>query len=126
MTVPVGMISTQAAIVGAGPTGATIANYLGMYGVDTVLMDRSASIIDYPRAVGMDDECLRSFQAIGLADELLPHIIQNVALRFFDARQRCFATVRPATGSSAGPGETSSSSSSVNECSAAESCGTPQ
>ena len=62
-----------------------------------MLIDRSAGIIDYPRAVGMDDECLRSFQAIGLADELLPHIIQNVALRFFDARQRCFATVRPAT-----------------------------
>jgi 3-(3-hydroxy-phenyl)propionate hydroxylase len=95
--VPVRMISTQAAIVGAGPTGATIANYLGMYGVDTVLIDRSTDVIDYPRAVGMDDECLRSFQAIGLADELLPHIIQNVALRFFDAHQRCFATVRPAT-----------------------------
>jgi 3-(3-hydroxy-phenyl)propionate hydroxylase len=95
--VPVRTLSTQVAIVGAGPTGVTIANYLGMYGVDTVLIDRSAAIIDYPRAVGMDDECLRSFQAVGLADELLPHIIQNVALCFFDARQRCFATVRPAT-----------------------------
>jgi 2-polyprenyl-6-methoxyphenol hydroxylase-like FAD-dependent oxidoreductase len=68
-----------------------------MYGVDTVLIDRSADIIDYPRAVGMDDECLRSFQGVGLADDLLPHVIQNVPLRFFDARQRCFVTGQPGT-----------------------------
>jgi 3-(3-hydroxy-phenyl)propionate hydroxylase len=90
-------LDTQVAIVGAGPTGATIANYLGMYGVDAVLLDRGTDIIDYPRAVGMDDECLRSFQAIGLADDLLPDVIQDVPLRFFDARGRCFADVRPAT-----------------------------
>ena len=90
-------MDTQVAIVGAGPTGATIANYLGMYGVDAVLIDRGTDIVDYPRAVGMDDECLRSFQAIGLADDLLPDVIQDVPLRFFDARGRCFADVRPAT-----------------------------
>lgn len=94
---PIRTVDTQVAIVGAGPTGATIANYLGMYGVDTVLLDRSTDIIDYPRAVGMDDESLRSFQAIGLADDLLPSVIQNVSLRFFDARGRCFADIRPTT-----------------------------
>jgi 3-(3-hydroxy-phenyl)propionate hydroxylase len=77
--------------------GATVANFLGMYGVDTMLIERCPQIIDYPRAVGMDDECLRSFQAVGLADELAKDMIQNVPLRFFDARGRCFADVRPAT-----------------------------
>ncbi|HEX5304203.1 MAG TPA: bifunctional 3-(3-hydroxy-phenyl)propionate/3-hydroxycinnamic acid hydroxylase [Streptosporangiaceae bacterium] len=90
-------LDTQVAVVGAGPVGATVANFLGLYGVETVLIERCPEIIDYPRAVGMDDECLRSFQAVGLADELAKDMIQNVPLRFFDARGRCFADVRPAT-----------------------------
>ncbi|MFI0454184.1 bifunctional 3-(3-hydroxy-phenyl)propionate/3-hydroxycinnamic acid hydroxylase [Actinomadura sp. 6N118] len=90
-------IQTQVAVVGGGPTGATVANFLGMYGVDTVLVERNLDIIDYPRAVGMDDECLRSLQAIGLADELIKDMIQNVPLRFFDAHGRCFADIRPTT-----------------------------
>jgi 3-(3-hydroxy-phenyl)propionate hydroxylase len=90
-------LDTQIAVVGAGPVGATVANFLGMYGVDTLLIERCPQIIDYPRAVGMDDECLRSFQAVGLADELAGDMIQNVPLRFFDARGRCFADVRPVT-----------------------------
>ena len=55
----------------AGPVGATVANYLGGYGVRTLLIDRSTEVVDYPRAVGMDDECLRSFQGVGLADRML-------------------------------------------------------
>lgn len=90
-------LRTQVAVVGAGPAGATLANFLGMYGVDALLVERSLEIIDYPRAVGMDDECLRSFQAVDLADELIKDMIQNVPLRFFDGRNRCFADVRPAT-----------------------------
>ncbi|MFD1538911.1 bifunctional 3-(3-hydroxy-phenyl)propionate/3-hydroxycinnamic acid hydroxylase [Nonomuraea guangzhouensis] len=90
-------LRTQVAVVGAGPAGATLANFLGMYGVDALLIERSPEIIDYPRAVGMDDESLRSFQAVGLADELIKNMIQNVPLRFFDARNQCFADVRPAT-----------------------------
>jgi 3-(3-hydroxy-phenyl)propionate hydroxylase len=90
-------LDTQVAVVGAGPVGATVANFLGLYGVETVLIERCPQVIDYPRAVGMDDECLRSFQAVGLAGELARDMIQNVPLRFFDARGRCFADVRPAT-----------------------------
>jgi 3-(3-hydroxy-phenyl)propionate hydroxylase len=90
-------LDTQVAVVGAGPVGATVANFLGLYGVETVLIERCEQVIDYPRAVGLDDECLRSFQAVGLADELARDMIQNVPLRFFDARGRCFADVRPAT-----------------------------
>jgi 2-polyprenyl-6-methoxyphenol hydroxylase-like FAD-dependent oxidoreductase len=90
-------LDTQVAVVGAGPVGATVANFLGLYGVETVLIERCPQVIDYPRAVGLDDECLRSFQAVGLAGELARDMIQNVSLRFFDARGRCFADIRPAT-----------------------------
>ena len=57
---------TQVVVVGAGPCGVTIANYLGMYGIRTLLVDRSRDILDYPRAVGADDETIRAWQAVGL------------------------------------------------------------
>jgi 3-(3-hydroxy-phenyl)propionate hydroxylase len=84
------------AVIGAGPVGATAANLLGCYGVDTLLIDRDCEIVDYPRAIGIDDESLRTFQAAGLAEEILADAIQNVPLKFFDASGRCFADVRPA------------------------------
>jgi 3-(3-hydroxy-phenyl)propionate hydroxylase len=83
-------------IVGAGPVGATAANLLGSYGIPTLLVDRETGVIDYPRAIGVDDEALRTFQAIGLADEILRDTIQNVPLKFFDANGRCLADIRPA------------------------------
>ncbi|MER6414349.1 bifunctional 3-(3-hydroxy-phenyl)propionate/3-hydroxycinnamic acid hydroxylase [Streptomyces humidus] len=90
-------IRTEVAVVGAGPCGVTVANYLGRYGVQAVLIDRSTEIVDYPRAVGMDDECVRSFQGIGLAEEVLADAIRNVSLKMFGADGRCFADIRPAT-----------------------------
>ncbi|MET8854105.1 bifunctional 3-(3-hydroxy-phenyl)propionate/3-hydroxycinnamic acid hydroxylase [Amycolatopsis sp. NPDC004625] len=88
---------TRVAVVGAGPVGTTIANHLGRFGVETLLIDRSESIVDYPRAIGMDDECLRSMQGIGLHEQVVAELVQNVPLRFFDAQGRCFADIRPST-----------------------------
>jgi 3-(3-hydroxy-phenyl)propionate hydroxylase len=90
-------VRTQVVVVGAGPVGTMTANLLGVYGVDTVLVDRSSEIIDYPRAIGVDDEALRTFQTAGLVEPILADTIQNVPLKFFDARGRCFADVRPTT-----------------------------
>lgn len=90
-------IRTSVAIVGAGPVGCTVANLLGVYGVDTVLIDRSEDILPYPRAVGMDDEALRVFQTAGVADALLDDVIQNVSLRMFTAKGKLFADIRPET-----------------------------
>lgn len=84
-------------VVGAGPVGVTLANHLGLYGVDTLVIDREHDIIDYPRAVGMDDESLRCFQTVGLADELLADMMQDIPLRMFTADGRCFADIAPAT-----------------------------
>ncbi len=82
-------------VVGAGPCGATLANHLGLYGVRTLIVDRSKDILDYPRAVGMDDEALRSFQAVGLAEPLLADMIRNVPARYYTASGWCFAHVHP-------------------------------
>ncbi|MFL6085781.1 MAG: bifunctional 3-(3-hydroxy-phenyl)propionate/3-hydroxycinnamic acid hydroxylase [Mycobacterium sp.] len=82
-------------IVGAGPSGLTLANILGLQGVRTLVVDERPSIIDYPRGVGLDDEALRTFQSIGLVDRVLPHTVPNQILRFFDAKRRLLAEMAP-------------------------------
>ncbi len=82
-------------ITGAGPAGATLANLLGAYGVRTLVLEREAGIIDYPRAVGMDDEALRAFQTVDLARPLLKDMIQNTLLRYHHSNGKLFAEVGP-------------------------------
>ncbi|MEU5762136.1 bifunctional 3-(3-hydroxy-phenyl)propionate/3-hydroxycinnamic acid hydroxylase [Nocardia sp. NPDC047648] len=82
-------------VVGAGPVGLTLANMLGMYGVRARVVEERPSLIDYPRGVGLDDESLRTFQAIGLADRVLPHTTPNQIMRFVDARRRLLAEIAP-------------------------------
>ena len=89
--------NADVAIVGGGPVGALIANLLGTYGLRTVVIERSPQILDYPRAVGMDDEALRVLQAAGLAQEVLKDTISNVPMRMFTATGRCFADILPTT-----------------------------
>jgi 3-(3-hydroxy-phenyl)propionate hydroxylase len=82
-------------IVGLGPCGATLANHLGLYGIATLAIDSSPEILDYPRAVGLDDEGLRSFQAVGLAEPLLADMLRNTSARYYTASGWCFAHVHP-------------------------------
>ncbi|WP_114238553.1 bifunctional 3-(3-hydroxy-phenyl)propionate/3-hydroxycinnamic acid hydroxylase [Dyella sp. C9] len=89
--------ATDVAIVGAGPAGLMIANILGMYGVRAVVLEKLEQIIDYPRAIGLDDEALRVFQAIGLADQLLPHTTPDHWMRFVTRSGHCFASIEPRT-----------------------------
>jgi len=84
-------------IVGAGPVGVTLANLLGTYGTPTWLVERNLDVLDWPRAVGLDDEALRTFQATGLAHAMLRDMIQNVPLRMYTARKKCFAEILPGT-----------------------------
>ena len=91
------MTRVDVAIVGAGPCGALMANMLGQYGIKTALIDRSTAIVEYPRAVGIDDESLRAMQLAGLADDVAVDTIANVPLRLFDRKGRCVADIRPST-----------------------------
>lgn len=60
-------LDTDVAIVGCGPTGALLANYLGKAGVRVAVYERDATIHSLPRAVHFDGEIMRIMQAIGLA-----------------------------------------------------------
>jgi len=82
-------------VVGAGPVGLTLANILGLQGVRTLVVEERATLIDYPRGVGLDDEALRTFQSIGLVDRVLPHTVPNQILRFYDAQRRILAEMAP-------------------------------
>ena len=90
-------LSTDVAIVGAGPVGLMIANYLGQCGVNVTLVEKLDSLIDYPRAIGLDDESLRTFQSVSLADKVLPHTTPWHAMRFLTPKGRCFADIQPKT-----------------------------
>jgi 3-(3-hydroxy-phenyl)propionate hydroxylase len=72
-------------IVGRGPVGATLANLLGLCGVRTLVLEREARTYHLPRAVHFDDECMRVFQTIGLADAVLPQTILSPGMLFLDA-----------------------------------------
>lgn len=87
--------TTQVVIVGAGPNGITAAHYMGLHGIDCVVLELAEGILPYPRAVGMDDEALRVLQGIGIADIAVRDMICDVPLRYYNARGVCFAEVKP-------------------------------
>ncbi len=72
------------AIVGFGPTGATLANLLAQCGVSVVILDREAEMYHLPRAVHFDGETMRVFQTVGIADELSKKVRINPGMRFVD------------------------------------------
>ena len=57
-------------ISGYGPAGATIANLMGQKGYRVAVVDQFEAIFDKPRAITADQEVMRVFQEIGLADEI--------------------------------------------------------
>lgn len=86
---------TDVVVVGAGPCGLITANLLGLYGIRTLVVERDTEAIAFPRAVGIDDESLRTCQTIGLIDDVLADTVQNTPIRYYTSWGRCFAHVKP-------------------------------
>ncbi|WP_453960126.1 bifunctional 3-(3-hydroxy-phenyl)propionate/3-hydroxycinnamic acid hydroxylase [Amorphus suaedae] len=86
---------TGVLIVGAGPTGLTLANLLGGAGVSTVLVERNAGTVDEPRAVSIDDESMRTMQAIGLDGAVEAIVSRGYGSRYYGPSGDLFATVDP-------------------------------
>lgn len=76
------------AIVGLGPTGATLANLLAQQGLTVLVLDREADIYQLPRAIHFDGECMRVFQAAGIADTLAPGLVVSPGMKFVDGAGR--------------------------------------
>lgn len=84
-------------IIGAGPVGLMLANLLGQQGVNVLLVEKSETLIDYPRAVGIDDEALRAMQTAGLVDEVLPHTIPDQKIYMVNGDRQILSEVNPTT-----------------------------
>lgn len=59
------------AVVGLGPTGATLANLLGAAGLSVVVLEKEGGVFPLPRAIHFDGEVLRILQAAGLREQAL-------------------------------------------------------
>lgn len=78
------------AVIGYGPTGATAANLLGQLGLKVLVVERDSDIYGRARAISTDEEVLRIWQSIGLADRLQQDMLPDRPLAFVDARGRAF------------------------------------
>lgn len=82
---PTPTIVHDVAIIGCGPVGATLACLLGQRGLSVLVLEREAEIYGLPRAIHIDGECMRTLQAIGVADALRPRTIVSPGMKFVDA-----------------------------------------
>jgi hypothetical protein len=88
------LASSPVIIVGAGPTGLTAANLLGLAGIETLILERNASVSDCPKAISLDDEGLRICQAMRFGDAINSHIISGIDAHYISGN-RLIAKVSP-------------------------------
>src|SRR5690349_24157947 len=62
-------IKTDVIIIGAGPTGLSLACQFLRYGVDFVIVEKNEGLTPYSKAIGVQARTLEIFDQIGLAQE---------------------------------------------------------
>ena len=78
------------AVVGYGPTGATAANLLGQLGLKVLVIERDPDIYSRARAISTDEEVMRVWQSVGLAERLQRDMLPDRPVAFVDADGRPF------------------------------------
>jgi 3-(3-hydroxy-phenyl)propionate hydroxylase len=87
-------------IVGAGPTGITVATLLAQYGIQCLVLDRYASAYPQPRAVHLDDEINRIVARLGVSEEFAAISRPTLGLRLLDRDFRVLAQFQRGTANS--------------------------
>jgi 3-(3-hydroxy-phenyl)propionate hydroxylase len=82
------------AVIGYGPTGATAANLLGQLGLKVAVIERDSDVYGRARAISTDEEVMRVWQSIGLADRLQQDMLPDRPLHFVDAQGEPFIRMR--------------------------------
>src|SRR5215475_1674306 len=62
-------LTTDVLIIGAGPTGLSLAGQLLRYGIDFIIVEKNEGITPYSKAIGVHARTLEIFDQIGLAQE---------------------------------------------------------
>ena len=83
VTVPADLYDV--AVIGYGPTGATAANLLGGIGLKVLVVERDPDIYARARAISTDEEVMRVWQSVGLADRLQDDMLPDRPVAFVDA-----------------------------------------
>lgn len=78
------------AIVGYGPTGATAANLLGQLGLRVLVIERDPDIYGRARAISTDEEVMRIWQSVGLADRLQQDMLPDRPVAWVGADGNAF------------------------------------
>ncbi len=81
-------------IVGAGPTGLTMGNLLGMYDIDALILEHNAGLSECPKAISLDDEGLRICQAMGLSHAVIENVLLDIDAHYISGK-RYLARVAP-------------------------------
>src|SRR5277367_1294197 len=82
------------AVIGYGPTGATAANLLGHLGLKVLVVERDPDVYGRARAISTDEEVMRIWQSIGLADRLQQDMLPDRPLNFVGADGRPFIDLK--------------------------------
>jgi 3-(3-hydroxy-phenyl)propionate hydroxylase len=84
-------------ILGAGPTGLTLANLMGVHGVRSLVIEKNTTTVQAPRAVSIDDESLRTMQALGLDQAVIDDVALDYGSWYYGQNGKLFAKIEPST-----------------------------
>ncbi|KRD14148.1 hypothetical protein ASE48_03765 [Mycobacterium sp. Root265] len=82
------------AVIGAGPTGMTVATLLAQCGIETLVLDRWRDVYPQPRAVHLDDEVYQILARVGIADRFAAISRPALGLQLVDEHHRVLARFR--------------------------------
>lgn len=85
-------------IVGSGPVGATLANLIADFGHSVAIIEKEMEVYRMPRAVHIDDEVLRIFQAVGILNDLKESITPFKKMQFVSATGKILMEVKSKEG----------------------------
>lgn len=95
-------MSSDVVIIGAGPVGLTAALLLARHGLRVDIVEKRVGPMTTPRAVAVDDESLRIWQACGVGDALREHWgsgeIGQCVCTYRDERGRAFLRIHQRAG----------------------------
>ena len=77
---------TEVVICGGGPTGAMLSALLGLFRVPNIVLEREEGITTDPRGIALDEDGIRTLQAIGVYDKVFTEIGSSELLEHASAR----------------------------------------